>query len=68
MTRSTHEEFLSIVRQGRRSEKGMPNFADVLPEQDAKAIHGYIIHFSWQQYRCMLKWTGLEGPPASSKR
>jgi quinohemoprotein ethanol dehydrogenase len=55
MTASSHGQFLSIVRQGARAEKGMPNFGAVLNEQDAKAIHAYIVHLSWKTYQCNRK-------------
>lgn len=52
MTAEVHKNFLSIVRGGARAEKGMPNFGSVLSEQDAQAIHAYVVHAGWKRYRC----------------
>jgi len=43
LSTQTHSEFLSIVREGARQEKGMPNFGDTLSKSEAEAIHQYII-------------------------
>ena len=43
MTPETHAEFLDILLKGTRREKGMASFADVLGEDDAKAIHSWLI-------------------------
>ena len=44
MTPATHVEFLDIVLHGTRLEKGMTSFADIISEDDTKAIHAYLIH------------------------
>ncbi len=43
MTSETHDQFLDIVLHGARSDKGMASFADVLTENQAEAIHAYLI-------------------------
>ena len=42
MTPETHAEFLDIVLHGKRTEKGMAGFADLLTERQAEAIHQYL--------------------------
>jgi len=43
MTPETHAEFKDIVLRGKRINKGMGRFDDILSEADADAIHGYLI-------------------------
>jgi PQQ-dependent dehydrogenase (methanol/ethanol family) len=43
MAAGTHEKFKDIVLWGARAQAGMAPFADVLNEQDADAIHAYIV-------------------------
>jgi quinohemoprotein ethanol dehydrogenase len=43
MAVGTHEQFKQIVLFGARAQAGMAPFADVLNEQDADAIHAYIV-------------------------
>jgi len=43
MTEQTHAQFNDIVLGGIRLANGMASFADVLSEEDAEAIHAYII-------------------------
>lgn len=43
MSRATHGEFLDIVLGGKRREKGMASFADLVSKPDAEAIHAYLI-------------------------
>jgi quinohemoprotein ethanol dehydrogenase len=43
MAVGTHEQFKQIVLFGARARAGMAPFADVLTEQDADAIHAYIV-------------------------
>jgi quinohemoprotein ethanol dehydrogenase len=43
MTPQTHAEFRDIVLRGKRTEKGMASFADLLTEKQAEAIHQYVI-------------------------
>jgi quinohemoprotein ethanol dehydrogenase len=53
MSPSTHAEFMDIVRGGKRREKGMASFADLLSDDDAKAIHAYLIR------RANEDWKGI---------
>jgi quinohemoprotein ethanol dehydrogenase len=43
MSPDTHENFLAIVLHGTRAQQGMASFADVLSEEQAEAIHHYLI-------------------------
>ena len=43
MSPATHGEFLAIVLGGSRAERGMAGFADLLSEDEARAIHAYLI-------------------------
>lgn len=43
MTAETHDQFLDIVLRGTREDKGMASFADILTENQAEAIHAYLI-------------------------
>jgi quinohemoprotein ethanol dehydrogenase len=43
MTPETHAEFFDIVLGGKRTEKGMASFADILSKEQAEAIHQYLI-------------------------
>lgn len=50
MSEATHAEFLDVVIGGKRKERGMAGFADVISVADAKAIHAYLIsrnHEDW---------------------
>jgi quinohemoprotein ethanol dehydrogenase len=38
-----HAEFNTIVLEGARADKGMPNFAGLLTQEDVDAVHGYVI-------------------------
>ncbi len=43
MSPQTHADFLAIVLGGARAKKGMASFADILSEEQAKAIHAYLV-------------------------
>ncbi|GAA0270806.1 methanol/ethanol family PQQ-dependent dehydrogenase [Alteraurantiacibacter aestuarii] len=43
MSPATHAAFLDIVRGGSRAANGMASFADVLSDEQAGAIHNYLI-------------------------
>ena len=43
MTAETHGRFNQIVLEGLYLEKGMASFADLLDQQEADAIHAYLI-------------------------
>lgn len=44
MSLETHRAFDSIVRGGALAANGMASFADVLSEDDVKAIHAHLVH------------------------
>ncbi len=43
MDKPTHGEFLDIVIGGKRKERGMASFADLISREEADAIHAYLI-------------------------
>lgn len=43
MTAETHDAFLDIVLRGTLEDKGMASFSDILTENEAQAIHAYLI-------------------------
>ena len=43
MTADTHAKFNDIVLRGLYLEKGMANFSDLLSQDQANAIHAYLI-------------------------
>jgi quinohemoprotein ethanol dehydrogenase len=43
MTAETHAAFDAIVLEGTRREQGMASFADLLTQDDADAVHAYLI-------------------------
>ena len=43
LPRGVHDRFLDIVLRGALSSNGMAGFADVLSQDDAQAIHAYVI-------------------------
>jgi quinohemoprotein ethanol dehydrogenase len=51
MTAATHAEFNDIILKGARRERGMPQWDDMLSEDDVNAIHAYIISMQWDAYR-----------------
>ncbi len=51
MTVSDHMDFMDIVRKGKRADKGMPNFGQVISKEDAKALQTYLVHKAWVDYR-----------------
>ena len=50
MTKSTHGEFMDIVMNGSRADKGMGNFSNQLSAEDAEAVHVYLIEEAWTAY------------------
>jgi quinohemoprotein ethanol dehydrogenase len=51
MSGEEHQLFDNIVRGGAYLPRGMGRFDDVLSAEDAAAIHGYVIHRAWLQWR-----------------
>ena len=43
MSLETHDEFMDIVMEGIREEKGMASFADTISQEQAEDIHQYLI-------------------------
>lgn len=50
MSAQTHAEFESIVLRGVRASKGMGSFAQVLSENEVRAIHGAMVDAAWREY------------------
>jgi quinohemoprotein ethanol dehydrogenase len=44
MTPATRQQFTAIVRQGQREVVGMPNFSDLLTEEDVNNVYQYVLH------------------------
>ena len=51
MSAEEHRLFDSIVLGGAYLPRGMGRFDDVLSADDAAAIHGYVIHRAWAEWR-----------------
>ncbi len=67
LTADTHAAFLGIVLQGGRRFRGMPQFDDVLNEEQANAIHAYLIDLAWQGYNAQLVGTDTAVPVEASE-
>jgi quinohemoprotein ethanol dehydrogenase len=63
MTPDTHAAFEAIVLQGAYRSLGMPQWDDVLSQDDAKAIHAYLISLAWEGYRRENASARAEGSP-----
>jgi quinohemoprotein ethanol dehydrogenase len=50
MTAATHAEFNDIVLGGARVDRAMPRWDDVLNEDDANALHAFLIDMAWNAY------------------
>jgi quinohemoprotein ethanol dehydrogenase len=50
MTRETHGKFNDIVLKGLYQDKGMASFADLLKQEDADAIHAYLIARAYEDW------------------
>ena len=50
MNAGTHASFNAIVLQGARRFRGMPQFDDVLTEQQSEDIHAFLIDLAWQAW------------------
>jgi quinohemoprotein ethanol dehydrogenase len=55
----THELWDAIVRGGIRQDKGMPSFAATLSEEDAQAIHAYVLDRAWHEPGLLEKVLGV---------
>jgi quinohemoprotein ethanol dehydrogenase len=51
MSADVHASFNDIVLRGARRASGMPQWDDALSENDADAIHAYLIDLAWSAYR-----------------
>ena len=50
MDAATHASFKAIVLFGARRYQGMPQWDDVLNEEQTEAIHAYLIDLAWNAY------------------
>jgi quinohemoprotein ethanol dehydrogenase len=55
MSPATHGEFLDIVLGGKRREKGMASFADLVTRADADALHAYLIRRANEDWASIAK-------------
>jgi len=63
MNTETHEGFLGIVLYGARRYRGMPQWDDVLNEDQANAIHAYLIDLGWRAYEAQENNVTFETAP-----
>ena len=49
MDAETHRNFLGIVLGGSQKDEGMPGFAGTITQEEAKAIHAYLIELGHQE-------------------
>lgn len=50
MNEATHASFNAIVLLGARRTRGMPQWDDVLNEEQSNAIHAFLIDLAWRGY------------------
>ncbi len=63
MDAATHEGFLGIVLYGARRYQGMPQWDDVLNEEQTNAIHAYLTDMAWQAYAAQENNESFETAP-----
>ncbi len=51
LSKETHADFLNIVLGGAREKLGMPKFGGKLTEEEANAIHAYLIKRAQDDYQ-----------------
>lgn len=66
MSAETHEAFLGIVLYGGRRFRGMPQFDDVLNEEQANAIHAYLIDLAQQAFNAQQTGTEAAAAPVEA--
>ena len=52
---------------GGRRFRGMPQFDDVLDEEQANAIHAYLIDLAWQGYNAQQAGQANDAPVQASE-
>jgi len=62
MTAQTHADFKDIVLDGARRDRGMPQWDDVLSEEDVEAIHAYLIDLEWTAYTAQEEGKDVQKP------
>lgn len=67
LSAETHEAFLGIVLYGGRRFRGMPQFDDVLNEEQANAIHAYLIDLAWQGFNAQQAGLANDAPVQASE-
>ena len=60
MSASTHAAFKPIVLQGAYRFRGMPQWDDVLDEEQADAIHAYLIDLAWNAFEAQASSEPLD--------
>jgi quinohemoprotein ethanol dehydrogenase len=66
MSANTHASFNAIVLNGARRYRGMPQWDDVLNEDEAGAIHDYLIDLAWLSFQAQQNNIVLELGPTNT--
>lgn len=66
MDANTHASFNAIVLQGARRFRGMPQWDDVLNEEQTEAIHAYLIDLAWNAYEAQQNDETPETAPTNT--
>ena len=64
MNKATHEQFMAIVMEGSMEGIGMPNYSDMINEEEAKAVHAYLIalaHKTLESEDASSAWLAVKG-------
>lgn len=59
-----HETFLDIVLKGARADKGMGSYEGVIDQNEAEAIHTFLIDKAWQNYESEVDQPAPHQPDA----
>ena len=67
MSAPAHATFNDIVLRGARRPLGMPQWDDVLDDDDADAMHAYLISIAWVAYRAQQAGTTPGRAPVAAR-
>ena len=67
MSAPAHATFNDIVLRGARRPLGMPQWDDVLDDDDADAMHAYLISIAWEAYRAQQAGTTPARAPVAAR-
>jgi quinohemoprotein ethanol dehydrogenase len=65
MSPATHAQFADIVLRGARRTRSMPQWDDVLNEEQTDAVHAYLVDLAWQAYDAQQAGENPDGAPAA---